>query len=122
MLLYYGIFYILNRKCIFTSSKVTDQYKLMTETPVSSLIIKLGIPTTVSMLVTNIYNMVDTYFVGKLGNSASGAIGIVFGFMSILQAVGFMLGQGAGSVISRLLGNKQEKDASSYASTSFFMA
>jgi len=105
-----------------TKTVYHSQYEKMTQTPVSRLVISLGIPTTISMLVTNIYNMVDTYFVGKLGNSASGAIGIVFGFMSILQAVGFMLGQGAGSVISRLLGNKQEKDASSYASTSFFMA
>ena len=83
-----------------------SQYEKMTQTPVSRLVISLGIPTTISMLVTNIYNMVDTFFVGKLGNSASGAIGVVFGFMSILQAVGFMLGQGAGSVISRMLGKK----------------
>lgn len=94
----------------------------MTQAPVSRLVISLGIPTTISMLVTNIYNMVDTFFVGKLGNSASGAIGVVFGFMSILQAVGFMLGQGAGSVIARLLGKKNAEDASSYASTSFFLA
>ena len=120
MLLYYGIFYILNRKCIFTSSKVTDQYKLMTETPVSSLIIKLGIPTTVSMLVTNIYNMADTYFVGTLGTSASGAVGVVFGLMAIIQACGFTFGHGAGSIISRRLGAKDKATADAVASTSFF--
>ena len=97
-------------------------YDKMTQTPVARLVISLGIPTTISMLVTNLYNMVDTFFVGKLGNSASGAIGVVFGFMSILQAVGFMLGQGAGSVISRLLGKKDNENASCYASTSFFLA
>lgn len=99
-----------------------SQYEKMTQAPVSRLVISLGIPTTISMLVTNIYNMVDTFFVGKLGNSASGAIGVVFGFMSILQAVGFMLGQGAGSVISRMLGKKNAEDAGDYASTSFFLA
>ena len=62
------------------------QYEKMTETPVSKLIIMLGIPTTISMLVTNIYNMADTYFVGELGTSASGAVGVVFGLMAIIQA------------------------------------
>jgi len=97
-----------------------DQYKKMTETPVSSLVIKLGIPTTISMLVTAIYNMVDSIFVGKLGTSASGAIGIVFSFMSIIQAFGFTFGQGAGSIISRKLGAKNVEDASRIASSSFF--
>ncbi len=98
------------------------QYEKMTETPIPRLVISLGIPTTISMLVTNVYNMVDTFFVGKLGNSASGATGVVFGFMSILQAFGFMFGQGAGSVISRKLGGKDEKSAGTYASTGFFLS
>ena len=100
--------------------KYTTQYDKMTKQPVGSLVITLGIPTTLSMLVTNIYNMVDTMFVGKLGTSASGAVGIVFGFMSILQAFGFLFGQGAGSIISRRLGNKDEDSASVVASTAFF--
>ena len=100
--------------------RYTTQYDKMTKQPVGSLVIKLGIPTTLSMLVTNIYNMVDTMFVGKLGTSASGAVGIVFGFMSILQAFGFLFGQGAGSIISRRLGNKDEDSASVVASTAFF--
>ena len=100
--------------------RYTTQYDKMTKQPVGSLVITLGIPTTISMLVTNIYNMVDTMFVGKLGTSASGAVGIVFGFMSILQAFGFLFGQGAGSIISRRLGNKDEDSASVVASTAFF--
>ena len=95
------------------------QYKKMTETPVSKLIIMLGIPTTISMLVTNIYNMADTYFVGKIGTSASGAVGIVFGLMAIIQAFGFMFGHGAGSIISRRLGARDMESASRFASTSF---
>lgn len=96
------------------------QYKKMTETPVGSLIIKLGIPTTLSMLVTSIYNMVDSIFVGKLGTSASGAIGIVFSFQAVIQAFGFTFGQGAGSMISRKLGGKKVDEASEIASTGFF--
>lgn len=99
-----------------------SQYEQMTETPISSLVIRLGIPTTITMLVTSLYNMADTAFVGKLGTSASGAVGVIFGFMAILQAVGFMFGQGAGSIISRLLGKKDPESASRYASTSFFVS
>ena len=102
------------------SQKYETQYDKMTKEPVGRLVITLGIPTTISMLVTNIYNMVDTMFVGKLGTSASAAVGIIFGFMSILQAFGFLFGQGAGSIISRRLGNKDEESASIVASTSFF--
>lgn len=102
-----------------TSTNADKQYRLMTETPVGKLIIKLGIPTTVSMLVTNIYNMADTYFVGTLGTSASGAVGIVFGLMAILQAVGFMFGHGAGSIVSRSLGAKDNNTANKVGSTAF---
>ncbi|WP_349823967.1 MATE family efflux transporter [Catenibacterium sp. RTP21428st1_B8_RTP21428_210409] len=56
-----------------------------------SLILTLALPTTISMLVTNIYNMADTYFVSTVGTSATGAVGIVFGLMAILQAFGFCL-------------------------------
>lgn len=100
----------------------TAQYRKMTETPIPSLIITLGIPTTISMLVTSIYNMADTYFVGKIGTSASGAVGIVFGLMAIIQAFGFMFGHGAGSIISRRLGARDVESASRYASTSFACA
>lgn len=75
------------------------QYEKMTQTPVSKLIISLAIPTTISMLVTSIYNMADTFFVSQLGTSATGAVGIVFSLMAIIQAVGFTLGMGAGSTI-----------------------
>ena len=81
------------------------QYRKMTETPVSRLIVSLGIPTTISMLITNIYNMADSYFVSKISLSAGGATSVVFGLMAILQAFGFMFGHGAGSNISRMLGS-----------------
>lgn len=97
-----------------------SQFDKMTKTPVSRLIIKLSIPAIISMMVTNVYNLVDTAFVGQLGNSASGAVGIVFGFMAVLQAIGFMFGNGSGSIISRLLGAKNTEQASKIASTGFF--
>ena len=95
-----------------------EQYRLMTETPAPVLVLKLGLPTTVSMLVTTIYNMADTYFVSSLGTSQSGAIGVVFGLMAIIQAFGFMFGHGAGSNIGRLLGAHNRDRAGYFASTS----
>lgn len=99
--------------------KSQEQYIKMTQTPVQKLILKLAVPTILSMMVTTIYNLVDTAFVGTLGNSASGAVGVVFGFMSILQAIGFMFGQGSGSLLSRRLGARDEEAASKTASTGF---
>lgn len=100
--------------------RAQTQYRKMTETPIPKLVLTLGIPTTISMLVTNIYNMADTFFVGTLGTSASGATGVVFGLMGIIQAFGFMLGHGAGSNISRRLGSREVDKARMYAATSFY--
>ena len=50
----------------------------MVETPIPKLIVTLSIPTIISMLVSSIYNMADTFFVGRLGTSATGAVGVVF--------------------------------------------
>ncbi len=94
----------------------------MTETAVWKLVITLGIPTTISMLITNVYNMADTYFVSTLGKAEGGAPGIVFSIMAILQAFGFMFGHGAGSHVSRLLGAKDEKKAGNFASTALLLA
>ena len=99
-----------------------QQYVRMTETPVEKLIITLGIPTTISMLVTNIYNLADTYFVSTLGNSASGAVGVVFALMGLIQAFGFTFGMGSGSILSRKLGKGDVESARITASTGFAMA
>ncbi len=88
------------------------QYIKMTRTPVPLLVTKLAIPTTVSMLISSIYNMADTYFVSQLNDtSATGAVSVVFALMAIIQAMGFTVGMGAGSWISRLLGQKNNAHA-----------
>ena len=95
-------------------------YKKMTETRVEKLIIRLGIPTTISMLITSLYNLADTYFVGTLGDSAQGAIGVLFTLQCVIQAISFMFGQGAGVFIAKRLADKDVEGASFYVSTSFF--
>ena len=102
-----------------TSSEL--HYKKMTETPVPKLIVNLGIPTTISMLITNIYNMADTYFVGTLGESAQAATGVLFTLQAIIQGIAFMLGHGGGSFISKSLADRNTDKATMYISTSFFV-
>lgn len=96
------------------------QYKRMMETPIPRLIASLSIPTVVSSLITVIYNTADTYFVSQIDKSASAAVGAVFSIMSVIQALGFGLGVGAGSLISRKLGAKDNAAADKYASSAFF--
>ena len=98
------------------------QYKRMTTEPVSRVVLSMGIPAVIGMLVTSIYNSADTYFVGQLGTSASGAVGVVFSLMNIIQAVGFTIGQGASSLISRRLGEKDYTHANRIASTALLLA
>ena len=99
------------------SKERPDQRTRMLESPVDKLILSLAAPTIVSMLVTAIYNTADTYFVSQLNTSASGAVGVVFSLMSIIQAVGFTVGMGAGSIASRLLGQDRREEADVFAST-----
>ena len=100
--------------------KYATQFDKMTRMPVEKLVVILGLPTTISMMVTTFYSMADTYFVGKLGTSATGAIGVAFPLMAVIQAIGFMLGHGSGSNIARLLGAKDADTASDFASTAVF--
>lgn len=105
-----------------TSLTAEEQYNKMINTPVSKLIATLAIPTVISMLVTSIYNMADTFFVSHINTQASAAVGIVFPIMSIIQACGFTLGMGSGSLVSIRLGQKRNEEASVYASSAFFSA
>ena len=99
-----------------------QQFDKMVNTPVSRLIVSLAIPTVISMLVTSIYNMADTFFVSHINTQASAAVGIVFPVMSIIQACGFTLGMGGGSLVSIRLGQKRNEEANQIASTAFFTA
>lgn len=98
------------------------QYQRMMETPIPKLVASLAIPTTIGMLITVIYNTADTYFVSQINKSASAAVGAVYAVMSIIQALGFGLGMGSGSLISRKLGAKEDQMANTYAASAFAAA
>ena len=104
------------------SANADAQYEKMVNTPVWKLVTVLAIPTVISMLITAIYNTADTFFVSQLSTQASAAVGIVFPIMSIIQACGFTLGMGSGSLISIKLGQKKNDEATVISSTAFFTA
>ncbi len=99
-----------------------EQHKRMTETSVTKLVISLSIPTVLSQTITSIYNMADTYFVTSLGDSAVGAVSVIYALQSIIQAIGYGLAMGAGSLVSLKLGQKENQSASKYAACAFYAA
>jgi len=100
-----------------------QKFLQMTQPPVHKLICKLAGPCIISMLVTSFYNMADTFFVGMLNSTeATGAVGVVFAMMAIIQAVGFFFGHGSGNYISRMLGKKNYDEASNMSATGFYSA
>ena len=102
--------------------KRTEKFHEMLEAPVDRLILKLAIPSILSMLTTSFYNMADTFFVSKLDTSSTAAVGVTFASMSIIQALGFFFGQGSGTYMARELGAQRIQNARTMASTSFFYA
>ena len=96
------------------------QFDIMTQTPIPRLTMSLAIPSVISMMVTTLYNMVDTWFVAQLGTLAVGACGIAFSIMEYISSIGYLFGMGSGTVIGMLLGSKKPKEASVLSSTAFF--
>ena len=96
-----------------------DNYSFLTTAPVRRVIPAMAVPTVISKLVTSIYNLVDTYYVGLLNTQATAAVGVVFPVMAIIQSIGFLFGQGSGTYMSRHLGARRVDEARQMAATSF---
>lgn len=103
-------------------SDAEKKYIRMTTEPVNKLVCSMAVPSIISMLVTAFYNMADTFFVGRISTQATGAIGVVFSYMTLIQAIAFFFGHGCGNYISRSLGAKKVKEAEQMAATGFFTA
>lgn len=87
------------------------------------LLVKTSVPTIIGMLVMVIYNLTDTFFVGILNNkSMTAAIGTVFSFMSFIQAIGFWFGYGSGNIMSKKIGEHEEKEAEAISSIGILFA
>lgn len=100
---------------------MTDQFHRMTTAPVPHLILALAVPTIVSMLITAIYNLATTFYVGRLSTEATAAVGVAFAAMTLIQAIGFFFGQGSGNAISRYLGARNKAKAQTMAATGFYI-
>lgn len=102
--------------------KAEERQQMLANAPIPGLVIRLSIPTIISMLVTSLYNMADTFFVGQISTSATAAVGVVFPLMAIIQAFGFFYGHGSGNTISRKLGAGQTEEARQLSSCGFYLA
>lgn len=97
-----------------------NKIELLGSAPISQSLILLGIPIMIGMLINAFYNIVDAYFVGKLGESAMAAISIVFPIGQVVVGLGLMFGNGAASYLSRLLGKDDKKTANQVASVAIY--
>ena len=96
--------------------------RMLTE-PVLPLLIRTALPTMIGMLVSMIYNLTDTFWIGRLDiTEMTAAVGVVFSFLSLVQAVGFWFGYGSGNVMSRKLGAKEDEEAEIISSSGIVLA
>lgn len=100
----------------------TDNYTYLTTAPIHRVIPTMAVPTIISMLVTALYNMADTFFVGKLDTQSTAAVGVVFSLMFFVQACGFFFGHGSGNYIARELGAKRQDNANRMAAAGFYFS
>lgn len=98
----------------------TAQVERMTQEPVGRLTLRLAVPAVIGMMITTIYNMVDTWFVAKLGTQAVAACGVTLSIQELTMSMGYWFGMGGGTVIGLLLGARRTKEAGRIGSTAFF--
>jgi putative MATE family efflux protein len=99
-----------------------DRRDLLLNEPLHRIIPRMAIPTIISMMITSLYSLADTYFVSSLGTDAAAAVGVNFSLDNIIMTAGSFLAVGANSYIARLLGARQDRKASQVLSTAFFTA
>lgn len=101
-------------------SERNSKMELLGSAPIPKALMALGIPIMIGMLINALYNLVDAYFVGGLGESPMGAISIVFPLGQVVVGLGLMFGNGAASYLSRLLGRGHRETANKVASTALY--
>ena len=95
-----------------------EKRREMLERPVQPLILSLAAPSIFANIVTTLYNLADTFFVGQMGvTSASAAVGVAFVTMTVIQSVAFYFAQGTGIHMSRCLGAGKTEEAAVYVNT-----
>lgn len=91
--------------------KAVSEQELFESIPVPRAVATLAVPTIISQVVTMIYNLADTFFVGQIGDPYMvAAVSLVSPWFNLLTALGNLFGLGGGSLISRLLGKHDQDD------------
>jgi len=97
-----------------------DNMELLGRAPIPRALRTLGVPIMMGMLINALYNLVDAYFVGRLGEGPMGAISVVFPLGQVVVGLGLMFGNGAASCLSRLLGRGDRDAANRVAATAVY--
>lgn len=90
--------------------------------PVVPLIVGMSLPAILSMTVSALYNIIDSYFVAGYSNDAFTALSIAFPLQMIMVAIGVGTGVGINSLVSRRLGEGNQKEAEKAAENGLFLA
>ena len=106
------------RQMIETGGKRTENSQdLMSSMKVSRAVAKMAIPSVISSLVTVVYNMADTFFVGQTGDPLQvAAVSLTNPIFILMMAFANMFGMGGSAVLSMALGEKNEKRAKNASS------
>ena len=92
--------------------KPAVQENILGTEKISKLLVSFAVPGIVSMLVNSVYNIVDQIFIGQgVGYLGNGATNVIFPMSTLALAFAMMIGNGAGSYMSLMLGRKREEDA-----------
>ncbi|WP_414151303.1 MATE family efflux transporter [Acetobacterium carbinolicum] len=104
-------------------SKQEERYKRITEAKIYPLLWRMALPSMIGMIVSSVYSMTDTFFIGRLDRTElTASVGVAFSFIAIIQAIGFWFGYGSGNYISRQLGKKNAQEAEVMASTGLVLS
>ena len=90
--------------------------------PVRPLIFKIALPSMLAMVASALCTLLDALLLGRIGPQMTAAAAISVPLLSCIQTLGFTLGMGAGSFVSRCLGSGDHRAAQTAASTAFFLS
>lgn len=90
--------------------------------PVNRLLLNMAVPMIISMLVQALYNVVDSVFVAKLSEDALNAVSLAFPVQNLMISVAVGTGVGINALLSRSLGQKDQKLADQTALNGLFLA
>ena len=104
------------------TSPVMERENIMGTMEINPLLVKLSVPMMISMLVQALYNVVDSVFVSWVSEEALTAVSLAFSLQNMMIAVGVGTGVGVNAMLSKSLGEKNQKRANATAENGIFLS